>query len=477
MSKRTRICLITILTILFLLVATLSVFYSLGWRIDWKNRKIIQVGFLYCKVWPKNAEVYINGKLEKKTDFFFGSALIEELLPGSYTVEVKKEGFHDWKKILLVQKRQVCEVKNIFLVPENPKFTIISTKIEEFFLSPNGKKIVLKEEVIDQKTKEKTWDLKLFEAENNVKSHLISEKDFKIKDNIAEQKQGGAELIDLKFSPDSKQVLLSIGRGEKINNYLLLVDNAPPLLTAIDFLDLDGGSLYFNPQNKQALFLLKDGKLSEIDIEKKEIFMPLLAQDLITLSVFQDSVYYLDNQGFVFRTDFGFSDKEKINILSLPIKEEAEYKIDKIDTFLFLKEDNSLYEFDATEKIFTKIYALVENFISCQDSKKIAYFNDYEIWILFLNKIYEQPYREKGEKIFLVQSPEKIKEVFWWTNDYLIFNSDGKIKIVETDDRNKINIATLAEFPASAKIFWNQQDKKLYVLSKGDFFSSERLRP
>ena len=84
MTKRIRFFLFLSFIILFIVITPLIVFYSLGWRFDWKTKKITQPGIFYFKIYPKNVEVYINGELKKKTDFFFGSALIEDLMPNKY---------------------------------------------------------------------------------------------------------------------------------------------------------------------------------------------------------------------------------------------------------------------------------------------------------------------------------------------------------------------------------------------------------
>ena len=70
MTKRTRTILFSICAILFLLIAPSVVLYSQGYRIDFESKRIVQIGGFYFKVWPKNAQVLIDGKLEKKTDVF-----------------------------------------------------------------------------------------------------------------------------------------------------------------------------------------------------------------------------------------------------------------------------------------------------------------------------------------------------------------------------------------------------------------------
>ena len=93
-----------------------------------------------------------------------------------------------------------------------------------------------------------------------------------------------------------------------------------------------------------------------------------------------------------------------------------------------------------------------------------------------MEQIYDQPQRHVGEKVFLTRFSEKIDEVFWYTNHYLVFNVGNRIKIVEIDDRDKINIVDFTEFK-EPKTFWNQSNKKLYILSEEILYTSKKLVP
>jgi len=472
MTRRTRKILFLFLLILFLIAAPLTVFYSLGWRFDWKTKRVIQPGVFYFKIWPKNVQIYLDGELKEKTDFFFGSVLVENLLSKKYDVEIKKQGFHSWKKTLEIKKREVTEAKNIVLIPQNPNFTVLTKEIEEFFFSPDKEKIILKE-VSNKDSKNQGWALKLFEIDKKVKSHLIDETD------ISKEK---VHLFDLKFSPDSNKILLELESKEKVNYYLLEINKVPAFLTSLDFLSSDVEKVYFHPKNHQKLLVLlaltsetgeETRALSEIDLIDKKISLPVL-ENLITCSILNESIYYLDASGFLFKTDLSFNQEERLNIIAFPLKEETKYKITISNSRILLEENDILYIFDGNKKSFQKLFEPVKNFKFSPDSQKLVYFNDYEIWVLFLEKKYDQPQKEAEEQLFITRFSEKIDEVFWYTNHYLIFNTGDKIKIAEIDDRDRINIVDLIEFK-EPEIFWG--NKKLYILSEENLYVSEELTP
>jgi len=72
MTRKTRKILFFVFFLIFLLGAPLIILYYQGYRFDLEKKSLTQTGGLFLKVTPKQAEIYIDGELVKKTDFFFG---------------------------------------------------------------------------------------------------------------------------------------------------------------------------------------------------------------------------------------------------------------------------------------------------------------------------------------------------------------------------------------------------------------------
>jgi len=492
MTKKTRTILFLICLVLFILIAPSIIFYSQGYRIDLNpppgGKTITQTGGLFLKIEPKQVEIYLDGKLEKKTDFFFGSALIENLLPRKYKIEIKKAGYHLWEKNLEVKEKEVVEAKNIVLFPENPNFSILTEGVKELWFSPDEKKIILKEN--PPAGGEAGWSLNLYDLERNVKNHLVDELSFisplrsarEIEEKDVYSK--GADLLELEFSPNSKEIYLNIGLQptlrppasgplkEQEKNFVLGLDKVPPVLT-----------------------------------ERKIAPSP---ENIVASQVFNGENYYLDNSGHLFKSsskakngderkfiDYPSVAKgEKLTEKPFPIKAETEYKLNIFPENIFLRENKTLYLFSPNSKSLEKSFEGIRDLKISPDLKKLLLLSDYEIWILFLKETTSQPQRKAGEQLFLVRLSEKIGDCFWLNSDYLIFNAANKIKIAEIDDRNKTNIVDVAEVDElpfisthrplseeevrvfeSPEISWNQFDKKLYILSEENLSQSGKLLP
>jgi len=443
MAKRTRVIIFLVCSFLFILITPSIVLYSQGYRIDLENKKFTQTGGLFLKILPRQTDVYIDGKLNKRTDFFFGSVLIENLLPKKYKVEVKKEEHHSWEKTLEIKEKEVTEDKNIILFPQNINFSVLASQVEQFWFSPDQRKIILKEK------EEPGWVLKLYDLNKNIKSHLIGQEDISPKE---------AQLINLDFSEDSKKIYLEVSAGEESK-----LSSSPFAVTRekeeIKYFTLEG----FDGVKP----LLTEGESPSPPIK-----------DIVIYQQVDNDIYYLDNFGHLF--------KNGVRVTAMPflIKQETEYVLEIFQGFIFLRELNGdLYKFNPDLKVFENFFERINSLKISPDNKNLVYFSNHEIWILFLSDKNDPPQKKAGEKLFLIRLSETITDVFWINSNYLIFIAGEKIKISEIDDRDKLNIIDIFETKklpqngSSLEMFFNQFDKKLYLLSENNLYGSGALLP
>ena len=97
--------LILLSTLLF--VGVVGYFVSLiarGYRFDTDSFKFLANGILVIKSEPDGASVYIDGDLKGATNTNI------KLAPGSYDVEIKKNGYLTWSKRLTIKKEEVTQI-------------------------------------------------------------------------------------------------------------------------------------------------------------------------------------------------------------------------------------------------------------------------------------------------------------------------------------------------------------------------------
>ena len=119
----------------------------------------------------------------------------------------------------------------------------------------------------------------------------------------------------------------------------------------------------------------------------------------------------------------------------------------------------------------------VNNFIVSQDNNKLAYLNDTEISVYFFKEKLEQiEQSQSNQNILLVRFSEKINQIFWLNNDYLVFTINNKLKAIEIDNRDQPNIADLAEFN-NPQIYFNKENKNALILTEGNLLISDQILP
>lgn len=285
MTKKTRFILFSIFVVLYLVIAPLIVFYSLGYRFDFEKRKIISTGGLYLKFWPENAEVLADGKIKKKINPLSNEMLIQGLFPKKHTISVKKDGYTQWEKTLEVKEKEVTKVENITLIKEKIIFEKLKENIKDFYISSNGDLIL-------------SSDPSTSNLENNKKLIVGGKLTFK--------KEGGYIYLlntetnefdnfyqakDIIFSPDKSRFLF-------FNDHEILfanTDNLTDKIFLIRFSEKINNCLWLN--NNYLIFdVVGKIKISEIDNRDKINIVELPQQ----LYLQDGSMFELKNPKFIF---------------------------------------------------------------------------------------------------------------------------------------------------------------------------------
>jgi len=123
---------------LYLTLLPIILSYSLGYHVDFHKFIIYKTGILSLKSTPSGASIYINGKLYSDIT----PARIEELRPGTYSIEVKRENFYPWQKDLTVRPNMVTRAEKILLFPTLQEMESVSDReTDDFFIPPDRSQI------------------------------------------------------------------------------------------------------------------------------------------------------------------------------------------------------------------------------------------------------------------------------------------------------------------------------------------------
>jgi len=464
MTKRQRTLLFLVLLGLFFVLAPSFVLYSQGYRIDIPGKRIAQTGAFYFKVAPARANILVDGALIKRTDFLFGSLLTKNFFPNSYFLEITKEGYHTWQKILEIKERQVTEAKNILLFKKNPAFQKLADKVERFWISPNMQYALLLQR--DGKT---PWQLDLLNLKTGGKEP------FALGTNPKD------EIVDIQWAQDSRRFLLHSTRVEQLVSEVRSVLANQPCFRApcgLEYLGQDIGNVRFSPTTPDQILFTKFLNTTQVlfvaKYEKQELAVPIV-NNVVAFTGHGNHVFWLENNGTLRQKDLTSNNEAQVfqESVFMPRRETA-YELLIAGGTILIREDATLFLHEKNAPERREILSPVFEVAVSPGGNKVALRNHSELWVLFLKKENEQPSRQAGELLLLTRFSEPLKQLSWIDSSYLLFTLGETIRGAEIDTRDRLNVVDLAFFP-DHEFFWNNEKGILYVLSENAFFVSEKV--
>jgi hypothetical protein len=453
--------------------------YSLGYKIDFKNRCVVATGGIYTRTEQAGIEVIIDSDVDNKTNFFSNSVFVQDLLPQVHNVLVKKDGYISYQKDVLVKEKEVTKIENITLFRNDISFNVLASNVDYFLMSPDEKSIFL------------VRTDPLLQAENKTtKISILGLSDLITKSEVTWPAKNGT-IIEAKWSQDLNKILIKT----TANNYFVFeLGLQAPTITALSFLSL-AKDVNFNPQNSNQVYFIKNSGLynysiilQNTEIDKQST---LLLKNILAYKFDSNNLIWLGVDGNLNQSDTLGKTTEKLTSTPLSINKSNSYKIFRNNFGMFVLENlptqagKNLLLLNNETKTFEQFLGKANDLKNSPNNQNGFYITDNDIWLDHSNYIYKQ--NQTAQKVLLNKFYEKISDCFWLNNDYIIFRADSKIKISEIDNRGNINIIDLPDkfLTVDGKmasmidpdIYFNLQDKKLYVLTGGNLITSDKLLP
>lgn len=175
-----RLAMLGIFIAAFFIISPLLVLYTAGYRYDFKNGIIQEIGAISIDVLPKNASAFLNDKkIQGKMPI-----RLKNVSPGKYKIKISADGFYDWEKEITVENKQTAYFKEIKLIKKSSPEKIDDGQIEQFSLSNNKKYLIYQKINVDKQEfylrdlnnnedtfifgdeKNKKYNIKWFESSN-----------------------------------------------------------------------------------------------------------------------------------------------------------------------------------------------------------------------------------------------------------------------------------------------------------------------
>ncbi|MEK7659717.1 MAG: hypothetical protein AAB343_00775 [Patescibacteria group bacterium] len=109
--------------IFILIIATVTLLYSFGYR--YANGNIVLTGGLFIYATPSSdVAIYLDNTYIETSSIINRTTFIQSLTPGTYTIRAEHSGFQTWQKTLDVSPELVTEVRPV-LVHDTPSLDIL----------------------------------------------------------------------------------------------------------------------------------------------------------------------------------------------------------------------------------------------------------------------------------------------------------------------------------------------------------------
>jgi len=444
--------------IVFCAVAPILILFTAGYRYNFKKNELQKTGSLVLKSAPFWANIEINGKkISQRTPL-----RLNNVIPDEYDLRVTKDGYYPWQKKLTVKSQETTFAEDIVLFAKTETKELIPENIKWASFSPAKKSVIY---VLNEFNQDYLYLLELGSGRTSLLYNNGRKFDapasFRLRD-------GSLNSTRVVWANDGSRFLfIENGQYSIISATLpkytinLTKDINEKNITNIDWSISDSNLLYGQSGNKVLSY--------NIPTQSWEpIYNSTQKGNLIDFLVFDESVYTIE--------EFG-----KISLMAkypLNATKSVVYKTLELSTPYFRFEDPFENKIGLRETQSDSYY-LVNN-----ELDKIQYSHNYinstdwlaEKRLLLTTSTQDLSYLKFANDLAetnLTRYSSGLSKGIWHSSaNYAYALQDGKIRIIELDDRGghfilELPMDDITDFGVDAK------DKYLYFIKDNKIYQLE----
>lgn len=448
-------CIIAFAILLFVVL-----FYSFGYKYNPIKGRLIQTGAIIAKTTPKNADIYINGKIVKKdvslTSLFNDFVKIEGLVPGEYSIKISMPKYFTWEKNIAVRSEYVTDLKNVVLLMKNFEKNVLAGNIE----ANNSKNMWVnngKNKVVYRKIQNNKNQLFLFDLQNNQEKLLYS-----LENIFPTKTKTEYSIKDIIWSDDDRKLILDITIFGKDAFAIIDLDNNKVYYTKDTLGDIKNKwNIYFS----NSLLYLKDNTLYSF-VYADSTSLKMLS-DISGFLVEDNYIYYFKtNDQNLYRNDRNSLNSE-MSLFEMPdgFNPKLASKIVRSsqNTFLILSSAGKLY-FINGQGISKNINSEAKYAFFASNSTRILYGNNNEIWIYYIKEKLSQPQKSAFTNELLTRFSGNISNVYLFRDEEHVFYKEGDVfKFIELDGRDRRNVFDITDIKNN-DILYREEDSSIIFI-------------
>lgn len=442
-------------------MATILVFFLLGYRRDWSSGQIAQSGLLQFDSVPSGADVLIDGRS-------LGSSTPTKtnLLPGNHTISVYRKGYSSWSKSVNVQSGVLLWLDYIRLVPEKITEEPLKnyTSVTSSLPSPDGKKYLLQLTALGQ-----TFELVDISGDKpefttiSLPSLLFSK--------LQTDKMTNIQLVS--WDSGSRYVILKASSSTKVQ-WLILDTKQPDRTKNVSTaLSIEISNLQFFGTSGNIFYAISGNDLRKLDLSNGTISRSLVS-NVSSFSIYDDRIVSYQGTSPVNGTT-----KKVVGI----------YR-DGDDSPAIIKEDNNpgatlaiatttFHSDDLVAVLQGKTVSIYHGSFPPAGSSISDYLKPYDSFVvdesstsiqfspaseyLVVNtaekyKVYDVEYKTISN--YMINGSVWQSNSFWLDSSHIVANVNGQLTMRDYDGSN---VFTLLEGAASLQTVLSSNEKYVYV--------------
>lgn len=444
--SRYRPWIFTLFVVLFGATASLVLFYAFGYRYSFERGIFIFSGSVTVKTLPEAVDIAVDGEPipRQRLGLLNNSVHIAGLMPGEHTLRLTAPEHAPWEKRVVIESGISREFWNIIL-PRNEyplasvPFTETTTKV---FPHPSNDEIF----ILVKSTGSET-SLVLFNFSTGTSRQVFSLAGI-------EFDPAGEENLEWSWFEDGRYVILPAMSNGALQH--LVIDTRDGSYFAIEERYALSGvrTVRWNTDASRELLFLAGTTLYRLGLDPEN--QPLsLAEDTLTYSFSDDTLYLVGRQGEVWEVD---GNRLQTITPKLPLIPEVPVSLTvyERDRLALLEEGGErrlwlLYPnpVDRTP-LLKQVGGGIMSTQFSNDGKKLLFATANEIGVVFANEWEVQPRRQAGDIVQVARFSETIENVQWAENyEHILFSRGGTIKFIELDGRDYRVIADIATLPTA----------------------------
>ncbi len=439
--------------LIYLSLCPFLILYSFGYILNPVNKQISQTGLIHLSTAPPGAHVY----LDKSRYKYKTPVSITELLPGSYQVNLKLEGYRPWKHKVFVRAGGSSVFENILLIRQRLKTDRLFSESKYRDLIP----IPGKDSFFVRKGS-RLGDLYFFDREKEKLIPVATE----------DSPYYGIPLISISQQMGSMTFIAHCGSlWERKYLFMDFEDKNGRIKDITKLFPSRPLSLVWGPESGDIVFAVYKNHIDRLEIKSMSLY-PKYIEDVKGCGISGRWLYVLGEDNSISRMTV---DKEQAAVLF----ENKLFAADLFNSSFFYKirvlENNiSLLWGDKGDLIITAApYDVARDGIIGMDfygqKNQLVYWAKDAIWLadfersdkirtISVNRVMARAVYEKGRDIsqcFRAHS-----------GAHIIFRDKNEVSLLELAPDGGHHVEYIAQVKADSDCFYSERDECLYYLDK-----------